>query len=118
MNKIAAEPETRENKVREIKSTAAVSAPSSLSRGEAPDLICPVCAGRIRVRVGFSNIYCGYHLIPSCPGKCEWPDEYRYDLMRRITELHYEHPEIFQTDAELTEESLAAAPERRKDESD
>lgn len=72
-----------------------------------PNLICPICAGKIKVKVAFSNIYCGYHLIPNCPGNCKWPDEYRYDLMQRITELHYEHPELFETDAELTAESMA-----------
>ena len=87
------------------KKTAPASAPSP--GGADPNLICPICAGKIRVKVAFSNIYCGYHLVPSCPGNCKWPDEYRYDLMQRITELHYEHPELFETDAELTEESLA-----------
>jgi len=91
-----------------------LSSPSVPTPGGAdPNLVCPICSGKISVRVAFSNIYCGYHLVPSCPGNCKWPDEYRYDLMRRITELHYEHPEIFKTDAELTAESLAALKRRQ-----
>jgi len=107
--KSTANPKTGKKKAVNKKSPAAVPAPVAVSAsgGATPDLTCPVCAGKIRVKVGFSNIYCGYHLIPSCPGNCNWPDEYRFDLMRRITELHYEHPEIFETDTELTEESLA-----------
>ena len=106
-----------ENKSRRKKIAAPppVSAPAPVTApgGDVPELICPVCSGKISVRVAFSNIYCGYHLVPSCPGNCKWPDEYRYDLMRRITELHYEHPEIFKTDAELTAESLAALKRRQ-----
>ncbi len=95
-----------------------IPAPATLSSppppgGADPCLICPICSGKISVRVAFSNIYCGYHLIPGCPGKCQWPDEYRYDLMRKITELHYEHPELFKTDAELTAESLVALKRRQ-----
>ena len=101
-----------ENKSRQKKVPAPPPVSAPASGGTVSDLICPVCSGKIRVRVAFSNIYCGYHLVPSCPGKCEWPDEYRYDLMRQITELHYEHPELFKTDAELTAESLARARER------
>jgi hypothetical protein len=88
-------------------------APVTVAGGSDANLVCPVCAGKISVRVAFSNIYCGYHLVPSCPGKCEWPNEYRYDLMRQITELHYEHPELFKTDEELTTESLAAFKRRQ-----
>lgn len=100
------------------KKTAAplpVSAPAPVAAAGGADhnLVCPICAGKISIRVAFSNIYCGYHLVPSCPGKCEWPDEYRYDLMRKITELHYEHPELFKTDEELTAESLAALKRRQ-----
>jgi len=87
--------------------------PVTVAGGADPNLVCPICAEKISVRVAFSNIYCGYHLVPSCPGKCEWPDEYRYDLMRKITELHYEHPELFKTDEELTAESLAALKRRQ-----
>ncbi|MDD5223937.1 MAG: hypothetical protein PHE84_08090 [bacterium] len=88
-------------------------APVAVAGGADPNLVCPICAGKISIRVAFSNIYCGYHLIPSCPEKCEWPDEYRYDLMRKVTELHYEHPELFKTDEELTAESLAALKRRQ-----
>lgn len=81
---------------------------------EVTDLVCPICKGEIRLKVAFSNIYCGYHLVPDCPGKCAWPDEYRWGLMRRVTELHYEHPELFKTDTELTEESFARLKERER----
>ncbi|MCX5867668.1 MAG: hypothetical protein NT009_09390 [Proteobacteria bacterium] len=101
------EKKTGEKKTEKKKTPASAPAFVPASGGADPNLICPICAGKIRVKVAFSNIYCGYHLVPSCPGNCKWPDEYRYDLMQRITELHYEHPELFETDAELTEESLA-----------
>jgi hypothetical protein len=34
--------------------------------------------------------------------------------MRNVTELHYEHPELFKTDEELTAESLARLKERER----
>ncbi|MCX5858421.1 MAG: hypothetical protein NT056_00755 [Proteobacteria bacterium] len=113
----SAKKQAGENKSRPKKITApppvSAPAPVTVAGGPDPKLACPICAGKISVRVAFSNIYCGYHLVPSCPGKCEWPNEYRYDLMRQITELHYEHPELFKTDEELTAESLAALKRRQ-----